>query len=396
MMEDMQMMQYLQQASGGQQMPMGQQPMSGMPQQDMQQQQMPPQMPQKRNPLEAGSMAAIEAAKRSLQMSDSENQRALGRALMGMASGWKNSQSNGQGFAGNIGALTDGLMPALNAYDSERDRIMQMNYAIAQQQKEEAAAARKEEREMKKMAHEMEMAHKKLGLEQGYFGLEKQKTDKEIKEMEILSQPGGEVPLGSLSTNGWIYAQKYLDSSAKELEGAKNAINSIDEVSEILGRNPGITKHWGTILSASQQEDPTYLKQQLLNRVNQKDLQDAQLLSKNLSNLYTSGAGGFSPRAMNKYWEKEMKKGVATPDLLASTTLHLFEDGRKNAVEKYKNNYEVHDSFHNKGVFKRAKPVKLDYDPEETTKYAEKKASKKAETLLEIQKLEEMMKTAPE
>lgn len=410
MMEDMKMMQYMQQAAAQQgnpaqmsgmpgspmEMMMAMQQM-GNPQQGAQQQQMPQQqMPQKRNPLEAGSMAAIEATKRSLQMSDAENQRALGRALIGMASGMRNSNSPGNGLAGGIGALVDGLSPALSAYDEERARIMNMNYLIGQKQKEEAALARKEEREMKKMAHEMEMAKKKLGIEQGYFGLEKQKTEKEIKEMELLSKPGGEVPLGSLSTSGWNYAQKYLDSSAKELEGAKNAINSIDEASEILERNPGITKHWGTILSASQQEDPTYLKQQLLNRVNQKDLKDAQLLSKNLSNLYTSGAGGFSPRAMNKYWEKEMKKGVATPDLLASTTLHLFEDGRKNAVEKYKSNYEVHDAFHNKGVFKRAKPVKLDYDPEETTKYAQKKASKQAETLLEIQKLEEMMKTAPE
>jgi hypothetical protein len=370
MMEDMQMMQYLQQAAAGQEQ--GQQPMGGMPQQGMQQPQMPQQAPQARNPLEAGSRAAVEAAKRSLEMSDSENQRALGRALMGMASGMRKSQSYGQGFIGNIGAISDGFAPALSAYDSERDRIMNMNYMISQKQKEEAAAAKKEEREMRKMSHEMDMSQKNLKINEGYLNLKRKEKEDERREIEMLSKPGGEVPLGTLSTNGWIYAQKYLDSSAKELEGAKKAINSIDEASEILERNPNITKHWATILSASQQDDPTYLQQQLLNRVNKNDLKDAQLLSKNLSNLYTAEGSGVSARAMNKYWEKEMKKGVATPDLLASTTLHLFKDSRKHAVDKYKSNFDVHDSFHNKGVFKRAKPTSLDYDPEETTKYANK------------------------
>jgi hypothetical protein len=106
--------------------------------------------------------------------------------------------------------------------------------------------------------------------------------------------------------------------------------------------------------------------------VNESDLKDAQVLSKNLSKLYTSEAGGFGAKAMNKYWEKEIKKGVATPDLLASTTLHLFKDIRKNSVDSYKNNFEVQDAFHNRNSFKRAKPTSLDYDPEETTKYGNK------------------------
>ena len=396
--EDMEMLKFLQQQAaikqGGmnQQMPIGFAQPAQMPQedqggapsmQDMQQMgQMMQQEPQQqqqasapRNPLEAGSRAAIEASKRSLEMNENENRRALGRAMIGMMSGISQSPTAGHGLAGNLGAINAGFAPALGAYDAERDRIMEMNYNLRNKQKEEEALARKEERELKKMAQEMDIEQKKLGINQGYLDIERNKKADERAELALLSKPGGEIPLGSLSTNGWIYAQKHLDSSAKEIEGAKNAINSIDEVSEILERNPKITKHWGTILSASQQEDPTYLKQQLLNRVNPQELKDAQLLSKNLSNLYTAGGTGFSARAMNKYWEKEMKKGVATPDLLASTTLHLFKDARKSAVEKYKNNYEVHDAFHNKGVFKRAKPSALDYDPEETTKY-EKKGAK--------------------
>jgi hypothetical protein len=395
MMEDMQMMQYLQQAAA-QQPPMG-----GMPQQDMQQQQMPQQMPQRRNPLEAGSRTAIEAAKRSLEMSDVENQRALGRALIGMASGMKNSHSYGQGFAGNIGALTDGLAPALNAYDQERARIENLNYAIAQQQKEEAALARKEEREMKKMAHEMEIAQKRLAIEQGYFGLKKQEKEAERKEMELLSKPGAEIPLATLGQSGWNYVQKYMDQNTKEIESTRNAIDYIDEAGDILERNPNITKHWAMILTAAQKKDPGYINQQLLNKVDKQTLIDAQLLTKNLSNLYTSEAGGFTPRAMNKYWEQQIKEGAATPDLRAEAILHLLKDKRELAVAKYKNNLESDEAYRNRGTFKRAKPIMLDYNPEETTKYADKKKSEKAAKdpsaiLEEIRRLEEMMKTAPE
>lgn len=398
-MDDMQRMMIMQQmqAQGQQQ---GQQPQGGrMPAPNMQ------QSPQfqgmgldtgKRSPIEEGSMMALNSTKRSLQMNESENQRALGRALLTMLGSIDNNPAHGTGFSGNLSAIASGISPALLEYDNERNRIEGVNYGLLKAKKEEEALARKEDREMKKMHHEMDIANKKLKIDQGYLGIKSKEKEDERKEMELLSKPGGEVPLGSLSTSGWNYAQKYLDSNSKELEGAKNSINSIDEASEILERNPGITKHWGTILSASQQDDPGYLKQKLLRLVNEKDLKDAQLLSKNLSNLYTSGAGGFSPRAMNKYWEKEMKKGVATPDLLASTSLHLFKDARKNAVDIYKNRYDVHDAFHNRGSFKRAKPSSLDYDPEETTKYEKIKSNEMAKKLQELEQLEQMMQTAPD
>lgn len=373
-LDDLEKMMMLQQMEG-QQQGQGSNPFS---QQDQSMQSQPQNM-RMGSPLEKGSMMAVQSArdsiaakKRMLAMDDNENQRALGRAILAMRNSMNNNPNYGTGTMANIAALAGGAADGMMSYDQERERIANANNFLLSQQREEERLARQEELQMKKMSHAMEMDRKRLGLEQANFGLKKQEREEERKEIELLSKPGGEVPLGSLSASGWNYAQKYLDASAKELEGAKSAINSIDESSEVLERNPGITKHWGTILSAAQQDDPTYLRQQLLNLVDEKDLKDAQVLSKNLSGLYTSGAGGFSPRAMNKYWEKEMKKGVATPGLLASTTLHLFKDARKNAVEKYKSNFEVQDAFHNKGVFKRAKPSSLDYDPEETTKYGNK------------------------
>ena len=349
--------------------------------QAMNQQPQQPQNMRAGSPLERGSMTAVQSArdsiankKRMLAMDDNESQRALGRAILAMRDSMNNDPNYGTGTMANISALASGAANGMMSYDQERERIANANNVLLSQQKEEERLARQEELQMKKMSHAMEMDRKRLGLEQGHFSLKKQQMDEERKEVEILSKAGAEIPVGILVRHPsmWTNAQKYLDSSVKELEGAKFAINSIDEASEILERNPGITKHWGTILSASQQEDPTYLKQKLLGLVNEKDLKDAQLLSKNLSNLYTAGGSGFSARVMNRYWEKEMKKGVATPDLLAATSLHLFKDRRKNAVEIYKNHYDVQDSFHNRSAFKRAKPSPLDYDPEETTKYANK------------------------
>jgi hypothetical protein len=376
MLDDLEKMMMLQQMEGQQQN-------QGYDAFAQQAQSMQPQMPNmmQGSPLEKGSMMAVQSArqsiadkKRMLEMDDTERQRALGRAVLAMRDSMNNNPSYGTGTMANIAAMLSGAADGMMSYNQEGERIANANNDLLTQQKEEERLARLEEFQMKKMSHAMEMDNKRLGIEQAEFNLKKQKRDEERKELEILDKAGAEIPISILRRHPseWTYAQKYLDESAKELKGSKSAITAIDEASEILERNPGITKHWGIILSAAQQDDPTLVKKKLLKLVNESDLKDAQVLSKNLSKLYTSEAGGFGAKAMNKYWEKEIKKGVATPDLLASTTLHLFKDIRKNSVDSYKNNFEVQDAFHNRNSFKRAKPTSLDYDPEETTKYGNK------------------------
>jgi hypothetical protein len=407
MAEDMQMLQYLQQNAGHGQMPQQgmQQPMGGMPEQQQQmQQEMPQQQPQRPNPLQAGSMAAVEAAKRSLEMSENENRRALGRAMIGMMSGMSQAPSYGQGLAGNLGALTAGFAPALSAYDAERDRIMQMNHALQIQQKQEEMMARKEEREMKRMAHDLEMEGRKIKVAEGYLGLERTKHADEKAEHEALSKIGTKVPISTLGKGGWEYAQKEIKSYIDQGEAAHHALETIGHVKKILKDDPGITKNMATILLAAQRHDPSIVRQKLNSWfIPEKTRMNAEMLSKHLSNLYTSKLKGFSPRGMNMFLEKQLREGNIDTNMDAPGMLELAEQDEEALQPIYKNGQEVYDELE-KGNFYRPRPQKLSEhkEPESGEDVSHKAAPSSTTGMTEaqkqarIQQLLKMREMAPE
>lgn len=364
MAEDMQMLQYLQQNAGHGQMPqqgMQQQPMEGMPEQQQMQQEI--QQPQRPNPLQAGSMAAVEATKRSLEMSENENRRALGRAMIGMMSGMSQAPSYGQGLAGNLGALTAGFAPALSAYDAERDRISQINHALQVQQKQEEMMARKEEREMKKMHHEMDIAKKRLGVEQGYLGLKQQELAHEKNLEEEMTKAGASIPLGRLSNHPSMY-NKAMDDIKLHLEkreAAIPALQAIDTVERVLKVDPDVTKHWGTIVLAAQRNDPTIIRQQLGNRVPEKTRIHAEMLAKSLAVLPAAKFKSVPARGLTVFAEKLLKEGSPSIDMHAKSILNLVKPDKKFYEHTIKSGDEVYENLQ-KGIRYMPKPMELDIE----------------------------------
>jgi hypothetical protein len=407
MAEDMQMLQYLQQNAGHGQMPqqgMQQQPMEGMPEQQQQMQQEMVQQPQKPNPLQAGSMAAVEAAKRSLEMSENENRRALGRAMIGMMSGMSQAPSYGKGLAGNLGALTAGFAPALSAYDSERDRISQINHALQVQQKQEEMMARKEEREMKRMAHDIDMEGRKVKVAEGYLGLERTKHEDEKREHEELAQPGAKIPLSRLKPSQWNLAQKEIQSNIEKGEASHHALETIGHVKSILKHDPNITKNMSTIMLAAQRGDPSIVRQKLNSWfIPEETRANAEMLAKHLSNLYTSKLKGFSPRGMNMFLEKQLREGNVDINMGAPAMIELLEQDEKALKPIYENAQEVYDEYE-KGYFYRPRPKKLsghkDSEGDEDATQKEVSAAPPAMTEQQkqarIQELLKMRETAPE
>lgn len=366
MAEDMQMLQYLQQnARHGQGMPQQhpqqQYPLQEQPQGEVQgipQQQRP-------NPLEVGSRSAIEAAKRSLEMSENENRRALGRAMIGMMSGISQSPTYGKGIAGNLGALNAGFAPALSAYDAERDRISQINHALQVQQKQEEMLARKEEREMKKIAHDLEMENRKIKVAEGYLGLERTKHEDEKKEHEELSAPGAKIPLSHLKPSQWNIAQKEIKSYIDQGEAAHHALETVYQAKKILKDNPDITKNMSTIMLAAQRNDPSIVRQKLNSWfIPEKTRTDAEMLAKNLSNIYTSKLKGFPVRGMNMFLEKQLREGNVDINMSAPAIIKLLEADEKALEPIYKNSQDVYDEYE-KGYFYRPRPSKLENHLEE-------------------------------
>jgi uncharacterized LabA/DUF88 family protein len=362
-MDDMQRMMIMQQMLAQQQ---GQQPQGGrMPAPNMQ------QSPQfqgmgldtgKRSPIEEGSMMALNSTKRSLQMNESENKRALGRSLLTLLGSIDNNPAHGTGFAGNLSSIASGISPALLEYDNERNRIEGVNYGLLQARKNEEAYARKEDREMKKMHHEMDISNKRLKIDQGYFGLKKQETEYEKAIETEMSKSGATVPLGRLAKHPSMYnnAQKEIGDNIHRGEAARNTLMSIRGAKKILTDNPDITKNMSVIMLAAQRNDPTIIKQKLNKLfISDKTIKDAQMLSKYLSNIYTSKLPGMPARGMTMFLEKRLAEGSVDMTMAADAALELLNPDEETAEHIYKNGQKVYEELE-KGNFYRPAPMKIE------------------------------------
>lgn len=357
MAEDMEMLKLLQASAGAQQ------PQQGMMPEQMMQQQQQPQAQQIRNPIESGSQAAIAATKRSLEMSDSENNRALGRAIIQMMSNVYKQPSWGTSRAGNIGALGASFGSGLEAYDRERDRIAHINHMLQVEQKREEALAKREEREMKKMEHDMKMAQQNLAINQGYFGLKKSEMEHEKQLAEEMTKAGASIPLGQLAMHPSMHnkAMDNIKSYIDKGDAAIPALQAIDTIENILTRDPDVTKHWGIIALAAQRNDPGYVHQKLANTVPEKTRIHAELLSKSLSNLATQKFKGIPARGLTVFAEKMLKEGSPSMDMNAKTILKMVPMDKK----YFKHAVEARDLVYEnlqKGIAHTPKPMELELE----------------------------------
>lgn len=389
--QDMEMLQMLQSSNGAQQ------PQQGMiPPQMMQKQE--PNIPQQRNPIASGAEAAIAATKRSLEMSDAENNRALGRSIIQMMSNVYKQPSWGTSRAGNIGALGASFGAGLEAYDRERDRIANINHMLQTEQKREEALARREEREMKKMEHDMRMAQQNLAINQGYLGLEKQKREDDRKDHEELSKAGAKIPLSSLKTSQWNIAQKEIQSNLDKGQAAHDSLQSIYAAKRILREDPNITKNMSTIMLAAQRNDPNIVRQKLNSWLIPEETRvNAEMLAKHLSNLYTSKLKGFPARGMNMFLEKQLREGSVDINMTANSIIKLLDKDEKVLDHIYKSSQEVYDEYE-KGYFYRPRPMKIETEMvEDESEGSESPGKSQNQAILEeIQRLEKMMELAPE
>lgn len=335
----------------------------------------PPQQSQNINqssPLEKGSMMAVQSArdsiaakKRMLAMDDNESQRALGRAILAMQNSMNNNPNYGTGTMANLSAMAGGAAEGMMQYDQERERIANANNVLLAQQREEDRLARQEELQMKKMAHSMEMEKKRLGIEQGYFGLKKQEREDELNQHKQISEYGSKIPLSTLGKSQWNYAQKEIKDNIDQGESARNVLDSIHGVKKILDEDPEITKNMGTIMLAAQRNDPTIIRQKLNSWFIPEDTRvRAEMLTKYLSNIYTSSLKGMPVRAMNMFLEKQLKEGTVDINLTSKSIKNLLNDIEGVADHKYKNGLEVYDEYE-KGNFYRPKPMKRKEEEEE-------------------------------
>lgn len=318
------------------------------------------------SPLEKGSMMAVQSArdsiaakKRMLAMDDNESQRALGRAILAMRDSMNNDPNYGTGTMANIAALAGGAANGMMSYDQERERIANANNVLLSQQMEEERLAKQQEMQMKRMAHEMEMAQKNLKINEGYLGLKRAEREDELNQHKQMSEHGAKIPLSTLGKNQWSAAQHEIKSNLEQGESARQVLESIRGAKKILQEDPTITKNMSAIMLAAQRHDPTIVRQKLNSVFIPEDTRvRAEMLTKYLSNIYTSKLKGMPARGMNMFLEKQLKEGNVDINLDAKSIIGLLNEDERVSEHKYKNGLEVYDEYE-KGNFYRPPPLKI-------------------------------------
>jgi len=370
MLDDLEKMMMLQQMEGQQQ---GQGYDAFNQQAQAMQQQPQPQGMRIGSPLEKGSMMAVQSArdsiaakKRMLAMDDNESQRALGRAILAMRDSMNNDPNYGTSTMANIAALAGGAANGMMSYDQERERIANANNVLLSQQMEEERLAKQQEMQMKRMAHEMEMAQKNLKINEGYLGLKRAEREDELNQHKQMSEHGAKIPLSTLGKNQWTAAQHEIKSNLEQGESARQVLESIRGAKKILQEDPTITKNMSTIMLAAQRHDPTIVRQKLNSVfIPEETRVRAEMLTKYLSNIYTSKLKGMPARGMNMFLEKQLKEGNVDINLDAKSIIGLLNEDERVSEHKYKNGLEVYDEYE-KGNFYRPPPLKIREDSEES------------------------------
>jgi len=290
------------------------------------------------SPILMGARGGLEAAKRSLELNESENQRALGRAMLAFIDSTRNAPYTGNRLSDKLGSISAGISPAVAAYDEERNRIQQMNHQLQLEQKKEALEAQKEAREQQWREHQMTMAEKELGLKEKEFNYKK--GERSLADEELLEE--GVTPISSFKTGGERQqVRKHIERYHKIGKSSRNVAESTDLIKNIYENNPALSQHWGVIMQAGLSGKPSLVKQSLNKWFVPKDVQrDGWLVAKTLNDLVTNRVEGSSARA-SVFLEKLYKDASANVLMPAEATIPIMDKLNKLALEDYEDAEKV-------------------------------------------------------
>jgi hypothetical protein len=285
-----------------------------------------PQQPQQMNPISSGSMAGIESAKRSLEMSESEKRKALGSAIMHFGSAMGQT-GHGPGLAGALGRINAGFIPGLNAYQQQEQMIGHRNAALLQRQDDLERQQRLEafrERELaNQMAHqalaenlERERFEHEKGYKQNYLDLMREKAagrNGKLGQDYLETPEGGTIdlskyaPITTTAQKNMYSKDKLVTSSA--ISKVKEALKNLDKFEEEAKEDTFRTdRPWGWGKSVTGVK--TFGAFTGKNKHLKEEVKRQSKLKDSLASVRTmveSGAknGGTPGEQMMKRWEQE-------------------------------------------------------------------------------------------
>lgn len=292
------------------------------------------------NPFLAGSLAAIDAKKKSLELDEGQRDKAFGRAAMQFF-GQLGQVHGGHGSSGVVGALSQSLSPALQEYQKAEEGMMTHNMRLRQQAEQEAhqnhqmamqEQARQEslEERRRERAEMMAMRQQELGMRQQEKSemlaqrqqekealqtyreemLNEKKLAREQKKKgnydelpdELKKEIGGKfVPLNKKAADGMQSQLTRSDTLITLLEDSKMALdklNALGKKDAINPLSPSIAGQAGTAVK------------NFAGRFTGGQLEEERNLAAHLNDMY------FTINNQLESASRSSDKGAATPETL--------------------------------------------------------------------------------
>jgi hypothetical protein len=207
------------------------------------------------SPILNGTQSAIQAANNSLEMDRQQQQRAFGHAMLALGSNMSRP-GYGSGLGGTLAALNASIMPAVNAYTTEEQRIAQRNAylqdkAIKQREMQERVALnmlelqqREKEQEELRKHREAQFAEQKA-YRNKYLNLHEKQLQRKLDEIhpeqqEQISSSKGAVPLSSLPKKFRENFETTASEYVKNVPFNHRALEAIAEMKTIFEQYPDI------------------------------------------------------------------------------------------------------------------------------------------------------------
>jgi len=298
-------------------------------------------------PISRGARMGTEASRRSFELSDSDNRRAMGRALMHFASS-RTVPPPGSGLAGALGSFNQGFLPALNAYDAERDRILSEQLVLQQMEQKQQALDQKQQMQQMKFLndlmekerpyHEMTQYEKEaLGLRRGMSGRGSEELNRAMERREALASKGllpeGALMFGEIEDKN-IRKEKLKDlkDRASRFNPAVKNIKSLEQMQEIIDNHPNLWKNIGPIIS----EQTPGISKALLSNLNPGEISAAQKFKKLTSDIAVNYIKQFPGRPtdiIKKTIIGSLAETSTSPEAFSLIKKNLIEENMKNAKD---------------------------------------------------------------
>lgn len=323
-------------------------------------QQMPQQVPF--DPITAGTLTGMQSARRSLEMDAQERKRAMGMGMLRFAQGL-GQVGHGPGLAGSLSRINASLMPAVEQYNSEEDRVGRIKEALLKQQFELEKYQQERQDKMKRHAEEDILDRERISATRENGRLNKDAAKElMISQIEEKLRSEGTLPENALLKIRMTPGErqetlKLQNKIVKAGEYASKSVEAIKSMEDVFINNPDLWNGIPLLIYESGEKNKSVINQFMRGLTEEKQ-KAFQILKKELNtvvDLKIEQGGGRQTDVRKKIILEMMPSGEMHPEVALGVLKQMrnrdlydtykSEETKKAIAGQYDIQYPSYDEF---------------------------------------------------